>query len=101
QPMACTATAAVRAGGGSTAARSRRTQRLRALERLGSCPDAAGLWVPDRTICDRAAAHGNGASDVLEARDDAILGFRRSHSRSAMADVGQHRRFGYRARRAC
>src|SRR5262249_7582343 len=76
----CTAPRVLRARVGPPGACSRRTQRLRALERLGSCPDAAGLWVPDRTICDRAAAHGNGASDVLEARDDAILGFRRSHS---------------------
>src|SRR5262245_61079891 len=99
QPVACAATAAVRAGGGSAAARSSRAQRLRALERLGSCPDAAGLWVPDRTICDRAAAHRDGASDVLGARDDAILGFRRSCSRSALAHLGHHRRFGDRAHR--
>src|SRR5262249_58058156 len=74
QPVACAATAAVRAGGGSAAARSGRAQRLRALERLGSCPDAARLWVPDRTICDRAAAHRNGASDVLGRREAATLG---------------------------
>jgi len=65
QPVACAATTAVRAGRGPTAARSGCPQRLRALERLGSCPDAAGLRVPDRTVRDYTLAQRDGASDVL------------------------------------
>ena len=83
----------------SAAARSRRAQRLWALECAGPCADAAGLRLPDRPVHDCAVAGSDGASGLLGARDGALIRVRTSCSRSAMADLGQHRRFRRRAQR--
>ena len=49
----------------SAAARARRAQRLRAVERAGPRPDAARLWLSDRAVRDRAVAERDGSPDAL------------------------------------
>ena len=64
-------TSAVCARGAPAASRSGCAQRLWTLERVGPCPDAAGLRLPDRPVRHRAVAGRNGASGALGARHGA------------------------------
>ena len=70
-PLPAAAASALRTGGASAAARSGCAQRLRALERAGPCPDAAGLRLPDRPVRDRSVAGRDGPSGALGARHGA------------------------------